>query len=459
MDCKSKVSQWRAASVGVFCAIFMSGCSPLWQGALQGLRDSVKSPATQLMSQASQEAGNLLFVQTDDRVAIHVGIPSPQDATTVWWAAPDGVTLTLRAGRVVATEGLLGDLRDVRWVQAPSSWAPEALAQATLMKHLDAFNGTVADTAYVYGFRVKPARATVWGPVSKDLLLIEEVPQRKPKLGPNWPGDRYWLEASTGLVYRAEIYYRPDRFLTLMPKTPWPWQATGLESLQRELAVNREADPLTLRLTLDGTLRLHQALARLAIADPLAVRVLRRSAVAEQAASQAFLRDSIASVSDDARWPGLPAWQAKLATLPSNGFQPIAGINPLRLELLPANNPILLQGDVMVLGHRQQHITVWDARLSQPCQSDYQPWLPVTAYVKACLASLALPDTVWLAHPDGHVQRLAVAAWNAEPALWPMPGTHIVSANLSLAKAGAHPDLAQDFAWALTRDFEGGRAP
>lgn len=456
-NCKAKTYGRLMAVLAT--AIVLSGCTPLWQGTLQGLRDSVKSPQAQLMAKAPVEAGNLLYVEAADRAAIHVGVSSPLDANTLWWAAPDGVTLTVKSGRVVATEGLAGDLRDVRWAQTPSSWEPAALQQATLTKVMDAFDGTVADTRYKYGFRVKPARATVWGPAPRNLLLIEEVLQQKPMLGPVWPGDRYWLDASTGLIHRAEIYYRPDRFLTLLPKTPWAWQSPGLADLQRELAVNGEADPLTLRLTLDGDLRLNQAMVRLPLADPLVMRVLRRSAVAEQAANQAFLQASLASVVTDERWSGLLAWQAKLATLPSNGFLPVVGQNPVRLELMATANPLLNKGDVLVLGHRQQHITVWDVRLAQPCRRDYQPWLPVTAYLQACLGEQSVPDIVWLARPDGRVQRLAVAAWNAEPAPWPAPGTHLVSDNPALARASAHADIAQDFAWALTRDFEGSRAP
>jgi len=452
-------SSWRLALAGLLCAGLTAGCSPLWQGTLQGLRDSVKSPASQLMAKAPAEAGNLLYVEAGNRAAVHVGVASPQDANTVWWAAPDGVTLTLLAGRVIATEGLNGDLRDVRYLQSPANWLPDSLSQASLTKARDAFDGTVADTRYTYSFRVKPARAQVWGPSSKELLLVEEVPQQKPALGLPWPGDRYWLDASTGLVHRAEIYYRPDQFITLVPKTPWAWQSESLGSLTRDLAVNTQADPLTLRLTLDGNLRLNQTLARLPVADPLAVRVLRRSAVAEQATNQAFLAGSFKVLAADTRWPGLKAWQTKLQTLPSNGFLPIVGKNPVRLELMPTANPALKQGDVLVLGHRQPFITVWDARLAEPCRRDYQPWLPVTGYLSDCLAGLPVPDQLWLARPDGRVQRLAVASWNAEPAPWPAPGTHIVSENSRLAKAAAHADLAQDFAWALTRDFEGGRAP
>ncbi|MES3040545.1 MAG: YjbF family lipoprotein [Pseudomonadota bacterium] len=459
MGSNCKASTCGKLMVALTAALVLCGCTPLWQGTLQGMRDSVKSPQAQLMAKAPADASNLLYVEAADRAAIHVGVASPNDPNTVWWAAPDGVTLTLKSGRVIATEGLAADLRDLRWAQAPETWAPAALAQAKLIKVIDAFDGTVADTRYQYGFRIKPARATVWGLKTQSLLLIEEVLQQKPALGPAWPGDRYWLDPNTGLVQRAEIYYRPDQFITLLPKTPWAWQSPGLASLQRELAVNREADPLTLRLTLDGDLRLHQVMARLPIADPLAVRVLRRSAVAEQAANQAFLRASVASVLTDSRWPGLPAWQAKLKTLPSNGFLPIAAQNAVRLELMAPANPMLNKGDVLVLGHRQQHITVWDARLAQPCQRDYQPWLPITAYLQACLGKQPVPDVVWLARPDGRVQRLAVAAWNAEPAPWPAPGTHLVGDNAALAKASAHADIAQDFAWALTRDFEGGRAP
>lgn len=450
--------RYRLACI-VLAAYTTAACSPLWQGTLQGLRDSVKSPAAQLMAKAPPEAANLLYVESAGRVAIHVGVASPTHAKTIWWAAPDGVTLTLHEDRLLASEGLDGDLRDVRWLETPASWALETLPGARLVKQRDAFAGTVADTRYAYGFRLKPSRTSVWGPSQRDLTLVEEVLQEKPALGVTWPGDRYWVDASTGLVHRAEIYYRPDRLLVMVPKTPWPWQPASVAGLQRELAVNREADPLTLRFTLDGPLRLHQALAHLPVQDALVVRVLRRHDVAEQAANQAFLRASLQSVTQDVRFPGLAAWRDRLATLPSNGFMPIAAVNPVRLELMPTANPVLEKGDVLVLGHRQQHIMVWDVRLAQPCQQAYQPWLPITGYLRACLGNLVTPDYLWLAHPDGRVQKVAVAAWNAEPAPWPAPGTHIVSDNPALARSVAHPELLRDFAWALTRDFEGGRAP
>ncbi len=459
MGSKFKASTCCRLMVALLSAAALSACTPLWQGTLQGLRDGVKSPEAQLMSKAPAEATNLLYVEVGERAAIHVGVPSPNDPNTVWWAAPDGVTLTLLGGRLIATDGLPGDLRGLRWLQAPASWAPEALPQATLLKALDAFDGSVADTRYQYGFRTSSSTTTVWGQQRKKLLLIEEVPQQRPVLGVAWPGDRYWLEVSTGLVHRAEIYYRPDQYITLLPKTPWRWQTDSLAGLSKDLAVNREADPLTLRLRLDGPLRLHAAMARLQVPDALAVRWLQRSAVFTQKANQAFLQASLASAVNQARWPGLAAWQAQVTKTPANGLMPLPAQNPVSLELMPARNPMLAAGDVLVLGHRQQHIAVWDPRLAQPCQRDYQPWLPISAYLKTCLGQLPLPDQVWLARPDGRVQLLPVAAWNSVAAPWPAPGTQVVSDLDVVAKAAAHGDLAQDFAWALTRDFEGGRAP
>lgn len=458
------MAHWRSGILVLLAGVALAGCSPLWQGALQGIADGARSPERLLVRNAPAELPNLLYVEGEGRAAVHVGVVSPQDPDLYWWAAPDGVTLSLRGGRLVATDGLPGDLRGLRWQGvSPLALLPEpALKQVALIKAYDALGGAAADTRYHYRFDLREDTVGVWGGEKRRLLRISELQTARPGQAPDWPGDRYWIDPASGLVWRAEVRYRPDRVLTLLPKTPWPWQSPALAGLTRPLPVNAEADPLTMRYRLDGSLRLHDALARLRLPDPLGVSLLQRQAVSEQRLRQRTLLgglDQALSSSAAVRLPGLAAWRAAVVSASANGRVPLPADTALRLELAPTQNIVLQAGDVVVAGHRDNHVTVWDARLAQPCRADYQPWRPVQAYLKACLGDLALPDRVWLAGGDGRVSSLAVARWNRDPDLLPAPGLHVVSDLAPLARAAADSGLAEDMARLLSTQLEGGAAP
>lgn len=444
--------------------VLVAGCAPLLESSVRGLREGLRSPASQLMAAAPDSDTEVLYVEVpgEARAAVHVAIEAPGQPGVRWWAAPDGVTVVTRAGRVQATDGLPGDLLDLRWLQAPVDWQPSALASARLIKVRDAYQGAVAGAEHAYGFSSRRDRVMIWGGEKRELLRLEERPEPVAPGIIAWPGDRIWLDPATGLVYRLEVHYRPDRVMVLLPRRPWPWIDAGLAGLQRRLPVQQQADPLTLRLRMDGRIRLHEALARVPAApDALGLRLLQRSALAGQRVEQQVLHASLQAMAATAitRWPGLPAWRQVVASTPINGLTPLPASTAVRSELLPSKNPWLDAGDRLVLGHRALHLRVWDPRAEQACERPYTPWRTVTDYLTECLAGRALPDHVWLAGPDGSVRRLAVASWNAEPAVWPAPGSAVVIDDPALARAAAQPDLAAAFARLVVRDFEGGAAP
>lgn len=93
------MAHWRSGILVLLAGVGLAGCSPLWQGALQGIADGARSPERLLVRNAPAELPNLLYVEGEGRAAVHVGVVSPQDPDLYWWAAPDGVTLSLRGGR------------------------------------------------------------------------------------------------------------------------------------------------------------------------------------------------------------------------------------------------------------------------------------------------------------------------------------------------------------------------
>lgn len=444
--------------------LLLAGCTPLLESSVRGLSEGLRSPARVLMAAAPAQATELLYVEipAESRAAVHVPVDAPGQPGVRWWAAPDGVTIITQAGRVQATDGLPGDLLATRWRDAPSDWALGALDAARLIKQRDAYQGAVADTEHVYRFARQRDRVMVWGGQHKALLRVEERPEKMAKGSLAWPGDRAWLDPDTGLVYRWEVYYRPDRVMILLPRTPWAWSDPAVAVFARRLPVMTEADPLTLRLRMDGRLRLHEAMARLPLPpDPLGVRLLLRERVSAQRVEQQLLLASLHAVSDTklSKWPGLQAWRQAVADAPINGLTPLPAITAVRTELLPTRNVWLQAGDRVVLGHRQRHVTIWDPRSLTPCVKDYTPWRTVSNYLHACLQDLDLPDHVWLAGPEGNVRRLGVAAWNQDADVWPAPGSAIVVDDRVLSSAAAQPDLAEQFARVVVRAFEGGAAP
>ncbi|MGQ0523962.1 MAG: YjbH domain-containing protein, partial [Betaproteobacteria bacterium] len=110
-----------------------------------------------------------------------------------------------------------------------------------------------------------------------------------------------------------------------------------------------------------------------------------------------------------------------LITLPVTGRVPIAVADARWLMANPDRDPVLLSGHTVVLPKRPGTVTVVkdDGRL---CRVGHKSGYEAGAYLDACAAGDARADWVWIAQPDGRVQRFGVATWNREQQDEPAPG-------------------------------------
>ncbi|MHB1677562.1 MAG: YjbH domain-containing protein [Sulfuriferula sp.] len=109
--------------------------------------------------------------------------------------------------------------------------------------------------------------------------------------------------------------------------------------------------------------------------------------------------------------------------LPVTGRVPVAVADARWLQANPARDPIIAPQDTVVLPKRPQTVTVVmaDGRLCRVVQS---PKLLAMDDVLRCTPKVNV-DWVYLAQPDGTVQRFGVANWNSEKQSPPAPGAWI----------------------------------
>jgi len=119
--------------------------------------------------------------------------------------------------------------------------------------------------------------------------------------------------------------------------------------------------------------------------------------------------------------------------LPVTGRVPVPVADARWLQANPTPDPILRPGDSVVLPKRPRTVTVITSRGIR-CAVTHTVGAEAMDYVQACapassgwmgLAGFTKPDWVWIAQPDGRVQRFGVAAWNGEVQDEPAPGAWI----------------------------------
>ncbi|TAL59040.1 MAG: YjbH domain-containing protein [Legionella sp.] len=115
---------------------------------------------------------------------------------------------------------------------------------------------------------------------------------------------------------------------------------------------------------------------------------------------------------------------SKLHRIPITGRAFISIPDPLWLELHPAQDPILRQGQLFSLPKQPQSVTVLleDGSL---CQTPFIPSVLAKTYIKKCIGINAAVDYVWIAQPDGRTLFYGIAIWNEETQDPPMPGAWI----------------------------------
>lgn len=111
--------------------------------------------------------------------------------------------------------------------------------------------------------------------------------------------------------------------------------------------------------------------------------------------------------------------------LPVTGRK-VAELDPVALEVGFARNSLLSDGDQLIYPLRTNNVTVVGA-VQQPCTLPYRAEQEVREYLDGC-APLAEADAdfLWLIHPDGHSQRVAIAAWNRQDGVHTTAGSTIL---------------------------------
>ena len=146
----------------------------------------------------------------------------------------------------------------------------------------------------------------------------------------------------------------------------------------------------------------------------------------QQAESRQTLIDRFADLADrdPAHAADYRAMQTLIASMPSTGRVVLPQTDPRYLQARPETQPILAAGDLLVLPSRPHDVAVVRPD-GHVCRVGFVPGAQALAYVRRCSA-MAAPTTLWIAQPDGRVQRADVAAWNAKRQDPPAPGAWVV---------------------------------
>ena len=109
-----------------------------------------------------------------------------------------------------------------------------------------------------------------------------------------------------------------------------------------------------------------------------------------------------------------------LNDLPVTGRVPVAVPDIRWLQANPSRDPLVQPGDSVVLPLRPTTVTLIkpDASL---CEVTHVPGRNAQAYMEACQGPGGV-DWIWIAQPDGRVQRFGMALWNRQQQDEPAPG-------------------------------------
>ena len=132
--------------------------------------------------------------------------------------------------------------------------------------------------------------------------------------------------------------------------------------------------------------------------------------------------------------------------LPVTGRK-VAVLDPIALEVGFAHNYLLSDGDQLIYPAPTNSIKVLGA-VKQPCTLPFRALQEARDYLDSCprLAE-ADADFLWLIHPDGRYQRVAIAAWNRQDGVYAVAGSTILvpvrNDNADLPTPDLNEQLAQ----------------
>jgi len=153
----------------------------------------------------------------------------------------------------------------------------------------------------------------------------------------------------------------------------------------------------------------------------------------------AIRRKAMAS-GNDSLAENAAAFQAWVSARPITGRRPGVTLDPGRLEVTPADNWPVHDGDTLFYPGRPSDIRVVGA-VDKACRLPQVPMQDARRYLATCPASRAAdPDLIYVVQPDGAVFEQNIALWNrAEPR--PLaPGAWIYVPFYRRAIAGAADD-------------------
>jgi hypothetical protein len=149
----------------------------------------------------------------------------------------------------------------------------------------------------------------------------------------------------------------------------------------------------------------------------------------QQAESRQALIDRFADLADrdPAHAADDRAMQTLIASMPTTGRVVLSQTDPRYLQARPETQPLLAAGDVLALPRRPHSVAVVRPD-GQVCRVRFVAGALALAYVRRCTNTTDATDaaTLWIAQPDGRVQRADVAAWNEKQQDPPGPGAWIV---------------------------------
>ena len=140
----------------------------------------------------------------------------------------------------------------------------------------------------------------------------------------------------------------------------------------------------------------------------------------------------------------LEEFTQQVQDMPVTGRVP-AELNPLQL-MIQSRNPLLEPGDQLVYPTRPDHVRVLGA-VQAPCMLAFDVQAQLRDYLRQCPAHAAADkDQVFVIQPDGRVQEVGIAAWNAQPvniAVGAVIYRPVSSAVLSPETPGFNRDVAE----------------
>jgi len=429
----------------------LTACSSVSRGSLESIRLAMRRPTVHPTA-ASVAATPYFQMQANgpDGEAILI-LARVANGELGWYGSGHDVVFT-RDGLVVKTIGLPQNLDDsaMTGVNPFHEGLQHLAAPVDYMRRLD------WSPDYRYGVLAQ-ARLEPKGVEDVDILgsvhhlrrIDEHV--SVPSAGVSLT-NRYWVDPADGFIWKSRQYVAPGLPLELIQLQPYRGSASADDAGQP--AVTPQAGA---RLSEAGAARVTPG------AYLLGGAWLQPSLKREQLRLRAGLAYELGAIRNQALGGGDMAlsgaardFQAWLSGLPITGRRAGVSLDPARLEVTPAEDRPVQDGDTLVYPRRPTDVRVVGA-VEKPCRMPQVPMQDARLYLAACPASDAAdPDLIYVVQPDGVVSEQGIALWNRDKPRPLAPGAWIyVPFNRHAIAGAADADFNRDVATFLATQAPG----